>query len=136
MQSYLEQQSQQALVVVNEDNVTLEEFKNYVRKWLELDNLLKKAQEVLREKRKARDELSQIITRFMCKYNIEDLNTKEGRIRCRVAYAKAPVNQKVIKQKISDMFNDNETKKQEVLTKLYEDREVSEKVTLRRLKIT
>jgi hypothetical protein len=125
-----------AMVIANEDTITLDEFKNYVRKWLELDNFVKKAQEVVKEKKKARDEFSKVITKFMCKYNIEDLNTKEGRIRCKVGYVKAPVNQKLIKQRISDYFSNEEEKKQEILSKIYDERNTAEKVTLRRLKIS
>lgn len=140
MNRYLEQQQSApgtAIVpVASEDNISLEEFKGYVRKWLELDNFLRKAQETVREKRKQRDALSQVIVKFMCKFNIEDLNTKEGRIRCKVGYVKAPVNQKVIKQRLTDYFGDKEQEKNEVLAKIYEERDVSEKVSLRRLKIT
>ena len=118
------------------ENVSLEEFREYVRKWLELDNTIKKALEAIREKKKVRDKLSQVISSFMCKYNIEDLNTKEGRIRCKVSTVRAPVNQKLVKQKITDYFSNDEAKKADILSKIYEEREKVEKVSLRRLKIT
>ena len=118
------------------ESISLEEFKNYVKKWLEFDNFIKKAKGVIKEKQKQRDELSKVITKFMCKYNIEDLNTKEGRIRCKTSVVKAPVSQKVVKQKISDYFKDNDEKRVDILTKIYEEREPMEKVSLRRLKIT
>jgi len=137
MNNYLEQQASQALVTVNSvENVTLEEFKKYVERWLELDNFVRKAQDVIRQKKKARDELSKTIIMFMCKYNIEDLNTKEGRIRCKVATSRAPVSQKVVKQRITDYFGVSEEQKQAIINKIYEEREEREKVTLRRLKIT
>lgn len=148
MNTYLQQQQQSltqgghdmhstslVLAQPSTDSISLEEFKNYVRKWLEIDNFIKKAQDVIKEKKKSRDDIAQLITRFMCKYNIEDLNTKEGRIRCKVNHVKAPINQKLIKQRINE-YIDNEDKKQELLSKIYEEREVSEKVSLRRLKIT
>jgi hypothetical protein len=122
-------------VTVNE-NITLEEFREYVKKWLELDNMIKKAQEAIKERKKIRDKLSQIITAFMCKYNIEDINTKEGRIKCKVTAGKTPINQKVIKQKITDYFSDDQEKQMEIISKIFEDREKVEKVSLRRLKIT
>lgn len=118
------------------ENVSLEEFREYVRKWLELDNTIKKSLEAIREKKKIRDKLSQVISSFMCKYNIEDLNTKEGRIRCKVSTVRAPVNQKLVKQKITDYFSNDEVKKADILSKIYEEREKVEKVSLRRLKIT
>lgn len=139
METYLNQQrpNNGALVpVVSEENISLEEFREYVRKWLDLDNNIKKAQEVIRERKKVRDKLSIVISGFMCKYNIEDLNTKEGRIRCKVSTVRSPVNQKVIKQKITDYFSHDENKKEEILNKIYEERDKVEKVSLRRLKIT
>ena len=120
----------------NPENISLADFKNFVKKWLEYDNFIKKARDLIKEKKKQRDELTQVITKFMCKYNIEDLNTKEGRIRCKTAVVKAPVSQKVVKQRITDYFKDNQNQCEEVLHKIYEEREQVEKVSLRRLKIT
>lgn len=120
----------------NPENITLAEFKQLVKRWLEFDNFIKKAREVIKEKRKQRDELTETITKFMHKYNIEDLNTKEGRIRCKTAVVKAPISQKVVKQRITDYFKDNENQRNEVLHKIYEEREQVEKLSLRRLKIT
>lgn len=136
MNTYLQQQASTAVVVAEQDNVTLEEFRDYVRKWLELDNYIKKGQESLKDKKKLRDKLSVTISAFMCKYNIEDLNTKEGRIRCKVHTVKTPINQKTVKQKITDYFSYDETKAKEIVEKIYETREPVEKVSLRRLKIS
>lgn len=120
----------------NPENISLAEFKNYVKKWLEYDNFIKKARDVIKEKRKHRDELTQVITKYMCKYNIEDLNTKEGRIRCKTAVVKAPVSQKLVRQRITDYFKESPHQCDEVLHKIYEEREQVEKVSLRRLKIS
>ena len=145
VETYLKQQQQlsgppsvasDTLVVYNKDvpeDISLEEFKNYVKKWLEYDNFIKKAQVLIKEKKQSRDMLSAIITKFMCKYNIEDLNTKEGRIRCKTLMVKTPVSQKTIKEKIINFFGNDGNN---VLSKIYEDREKVEKVSLRRLKIT
>jgi hypothetical protein len=129
------------LVMLNPDdvaneNITLEEFKEFVKKWFELDNMIKKTQELIRDKKKTRDKLSMLISRFMCKYDIEDLNTKEGRIRCKVKQVKEPINKKVVMEKITDYFKNDETKKNEIMTKIYDERHVVEKVSLRRLKIS
>lgn len=118
------------------ENISLEDFKNYVKKWIEYDNFIKKAKQVIKDKKKIRDDLNKIIIKFMCKYNIEDINTKEGRIRCKTSVVKPAVTQKVVKQRICDYFKDNENKKEEILHKIYEKCEEVEKVSLRRLKIT
>ena len=134
IQEYLQQQ--QMVVYKDEENISMDDFKTYVRRWFELDNYVKKAQEVIKEKRAEKCKLSEVIMKFMCKYNIEDLNTKEGRIRCKNTYVKAPVNKQLVQQRISDMFVNDEDKRKEIIEKIYEDREKVEKTTLRRLRIT
>ena len=74
--------------------------------------------------------------KFMCKHNIEDLNTKEGRIRCKNTYVKSPVNKQLVQQRIADFFINDEVKQKEMLDKIYQEREAVEKTTLRRLRIT
>lgn len=135
MEQYLNQQQMVVYKDINE-NISLEEFKNYVKKWFELDNYVKRAQDVIKMKKAERNALSNVIMKFMSKYNIEDLNTKEGRIRCKATYVKSPVNKEVIKQRITDYFANDETKKEEILQKIYDERERVEKTTLRRLKIS
>lgn len=138
MENYLHTQSQMVLYEdVNTDNISMDDFKMYVKKWFELDNYLKRACEVLKEKRNEKLRISEVIMKFMCKYNIEDLNTKEGRIRCKQSHVKAPVNKNILKQRVNEYFaNDTSNKKEEILHKLFEEREVVEKTTLRRLKIS
>lgn len=114
------------------DDITLEDFKNYVKKWLELDAYLKKALELVKEKKKQRNKLAEVITRFMCKYNIEDLNTKEGRIRCKTSYIREPVTQKVIKAKMTELLPE----RKDIVTKIYDERPKHERLSLKRLKIT
>jgi hypothetical protein len=118
------------------ETITMEEFKNYVKRWFDTDNYVKRAQQIIKEKRKEKNQLSEVIMKFMNKYNIEDLNTKEGRIRCKNVYVKAPVSKDVVKQCISDYFPNDEGKKEEIIHKIYENREKVEKKTLRRLKIS
>lgn len=119
------------------DHISLEQFKEFVRKWIDLDKNIKTSTETLREKKRLREKLAGIIQKFMCKYNIEDLNTKEGKIRCKVRQVKAPVTQTEVKQKIQELFSNDEKKKEEIMGKIYQkERPKVEKVSLRRLKIT
>ena len=147
VENYLKQQQQTVdnasdagsghVVLYNEnENITLDELKGYVKKWLEHDNFVKRAKEAIKEKKKVQDKLTQVITKFMCKYDIEDLNTKEGRIRCKTQVVKAPISQRTIKQKITDYFKENEYVKEDFIHKVYEDREKVERVSLRRLRIS
>ena len=82
--SYLEQQMQEtcenhALTIMEmPDNQSLEEFKSQVRAWVEIDNNIRKLKKSIKEHNNAKKELNDFILRFMIKYNIEDLNTKDG----------------------------------------------------------
>lgn len=118
------------------DNISIEDFTNLVQKWIEIDNWLKKSQDIMKEKRKQKDKLKQVITHYMSKYNIEDLNTSEGKIRCKVQYVKSGVNQKVVRNKIVEFMQNNEEQCNALITKIFNERDKVEKVSLRRIKIT
>lgn len=117
-------------------NISLEEFKGLVKQWIDCDNFIRRARELTREKRKLRDELNTTITRFMLQYNIEDLNTKEGRIRCKARTVKAPLSTKTVKGRLDEYFKNDDHKREDVLHKVFEERETVQRVALRRLKIT
>ena len=134
MDQYLSQQ-QQMVLYKDPNTITMDDFKQLVKKWFEIDNYMKQAQQVIKDKRKEKLQISQVIMAFMCKYNIEDLNTKEGRIRCKSVQVKTPLNKEFIKQQLIQYVKE-ETKREEVIQKIYEERETIEKTTLRRLKIS
>lgn len=135
---YINDQKYEIVEYKETQNISLNEFKEFVRKWLELDNQIKKIQDVLKEKKEQRKQVSEIITSFMCKHDIEDLNTKEGRIRCKAQYVKRPSSKKVIKEKITDYLVTSQLNPvvKDTVLGFYNDVEKVEKVSLRRLKIS
>lgn len=112
----------------------LEEFKSNVKQWLELDNQLKRLAAASKERRKKKDEINRSILEFMSKFNIEDLNTKDGIIRYRKTFVKEPLSQKTIKNKLEELFKDDK-ENFEKIEKIFTDREKIEKMSLRRLKL-
>ena len=87
------------------DNAVMEEFKNQVRSWIELDNAVRKLQHAMRERNVAKKQLTEKILRFMAKYNIEDLNAKDGsRLRYRVTASKKVVKPTEIKERLNEYF--------------------------------
>lgn len=86
------------------DDTELEIFKEDVRTWLELDNTVRRLQETLRDRRTAKTALNERIVRFMANYDIEDLNTREGRLRFRVSYPRVPLTQNAIRERITSFF--------------------------------
>ena len=112
----------------------LEEFKTHVKDWLELDNQLKRLAAAAKERRKKKNDINLKILEFMGRFNIEDLNTKEGVIRYRKTYVKEPLSQKTIKTKLEELFK-NDLDTFEKVQKIFTEREKIEKTSLRRLKL-
>ncbi len=72
----------------------------------------------------------------MSQYNIEDLNTKDGRLRYRVTYVRSPLSHTAIKERISSYFASDAAAAQELQGAVFGNRERAEKTSLRRLKAT
>ena len=124
-----------AIVSVNPDGTSLDDFKNDVRTWVELDNSIRRMQAATKERRAAKSMLTERILGFMNRYNIEDLNTKDARLRYKTAYTRVPLSHQTIKERISTYFGDNNARiAQELQGHLFGNRERSEKTSLRRLK--
>jgi len=115
------------------DADALNDFKHDVRMWLELDNTIRRLQALLKERRHARMMLHERITRFMRDHNIEDLNTRECRLRYHVSYVRSPLSQQVIRDRINAFFQDNAHVAQALQGAVFGTRERKEQRSLRRL---
>jgi hypothetical protein len=129
--------SSTALVPVAHDvysDMTFEDFRQCVRTWVELDDTLRELQAAIRERRRAKVLLSERIMKFMSRYDIEDLNTKNGKIRYKVTYVKAPLSHSDIKCKIKENFPNDEERANQVTEMVFGNRERSQKTSLCRVK--
>lgn len=117
------------------DNAVLEEFKNQVRLWIEIDNQISKLQQAVRERNAVKKQLTEKILRFMGKYNIEDLNTKDGsKLRYRVANVKPVVSKADIKKRLIENYG--KVQNLEQLTEiLFSTQEQIQRISLRRMKL-
>ena len=70
----------------------------------------------------------------MVKFNIEDLNTKEGIIRYKKTFIKEPLTQKMIQSKLNELFSGNESDLVKI-NNIFTNRNKIEKTSLRRLKL-
>lgn len=115
---------------------SLEEFKNQVKIWIRLDNEVKELSnkmKVLDNERKQRKKYMETLTPFILSYmsqnDIEELNSRYGRLRSNSSLVKVPQSMKMVKEKLYSKFEDNT----EYLDSIFKNREKVEKVTLRRL---
>lgn len=87
------------------DNKILEEFKNQVRIWIDIDNSVRKLQKAIKERNVVKKQLSEKILGFMSKYNIEDLNTRDGsKLRYKVSQVKPTITKAQIKERLLENF--------------------------------
>ena len=82
------------------DENQLASFKNKVKQYLILDDDIKKLEKVIREKKQAKQKLTETILTFMGNYNIEDMTTGNGKLKRSVSYTKKPLNKETLKSKL------------------------------------
>ena len=91
---------------MNDDN--LKEFKTQVKQWLTIDEEILKLQTKIKELKKSKTKiLEPQITSFMVNYNISDLNTEQGKIRCNERSRKRALNKSNIRNNLSQVISDD-----------------------------
>lgn len=110
----------------------LETFKIWVQDWFKYDDAIRKLKIAIRERKVLQQVLNSKIENFMFKYNYNDLNTQNGRLKTNVRSVHKPINIKEIK----DIINSNKNLTgEELLSKIFnkENRPVIEKKTIKRI---
>ena len=111
----------------------LDHFKTNVKDWLEMDEKIKAMEKEIREMKKVRNkQLEPKITGFMRSYNISDLNTDSGKLRCNERNTKAPVNKKSIQESLQKVLSMEQAAT--AMDEIYLNRQVITKYTLSRVK--
>ena len=111
----------------------LDHFKTNVKDWLEMDEKIKTLEKQVREMKKIRNkQLEPKITGFMRSYNISDLNTESGKLRCNERNTKAPVNKKSIQESLQKVLSMEQATT--AMDEIYLNRQVITKYTLSRVK--
>lgn len=121
-------------MTVSMNEIMLEEFKKNVQSWMTIDNQMKRLAAASKQLKNKKKDMNEKILDFMVRYNIEDLNTKEGVIRYKKTYVKEPLTQKIIREKLNDIFKDNNSNLEKV-NEIFSNRDKVEKTSLRRLKL-
>ena len=86
----------------------LSEFKTQVKQWLSIDEEIQKYETKIKELKNLKKKLLEPqITSFMVNYNISDLNTEQGKIRCNERNRKKPLNKTNIRNNLSQVISDN-----------------------------
>lgn len=103
----------------------LDNFRLKVKSWLELDTEISNLERKIRELKKIRNkQLEPEITKFMTEFNISDLNTDNGKLKCNQRNTKKPLNKNNIRQNLSQVINDI-TKVDEAMHLILNNREIT-----------
>ncbi len=110
----------------------LDTFKNLVNEWFKYDDMIRKLEVALKERKTLKRALNGKIEEFMFKYKYNDLNTQNGRIKASVKTTHKPINIKEIKILIE---NNKGMTGEELLNILFnkEDRPVTTKNVIKRI---
>ena len=112
----------------------LTDFKEKVKHWLTLDIQISEMETKLRELKKLRNkELEPQLTEFMVKFNISDLNTETGKIKCSARNTKKGLNKDNIRTNLSKVITDNNLIDQ-AMQKILNEREITTTYKLTKVK--
>ena len=108
-------------------------FKLNVKEWLEADERIKALEKQIRELKAIRNKkLEPKITGFMRSFNISDLNTDVGKLRCNERNTKATVSKKSIQESLQKVLSHEQASS--AMDEIYLNRQVITKYTLSRVK--
>ena len=112
----------------------LTDFKEKVKHWLALDIQISEMETKIRELKKLRNkELEPQLTEFMVKFNISDLNTETGKIKCSARNTKKGLNKDNIRTNLSKVITDNSLI-DEAMQKILNEREITTTYKLTKVK--
>ena len=108
-------------------------FKVNVKEWLEADERIKLLEKEVRELKINRNKkLEPKITGFMRSFNISDLNTDVGKLRCNERNTKTSVSKKYIQESLQKILSNEQAG--QAMDEIYLNRQVITKYTLSRVK--
>ena len=116
----------------SENNEDFLEFKKNVKEWITLDDDIIKLQKAIKDRKNKKNELTPKIMEFMNEYEINDLNTNDGKLKFTKSMQTKPLNKQFLISKLGDFFKDF-NKGEKAATFILENRDKEEKFKLRRV---
>lgn len=85
----------------------LSQFKSQLKQWLDIDKQIFELSKQIKELKKIKNKtLEPQITQFMIQYNIKDVNTENGPVKCNQRNTKKALNKTVIRNSLSHFITD------------------------------
>lgn len=112
----------------------LQYFKEKVKRWLAIDKQVSDLENQIKDIKKVKKELMPEITKFMVQYNISDLNTDFGKLRCSERKTKSSLNKNYIRIELEKALGEQSEKIDSCMEHILNNREIKTTYVLRKLK--
>ena len=114
----------------------LQYFKEKVKRWLAIDKQVSDLENQIKDIKKVKKELMPEITQFMVKYNISDLNTDSGRLKCSERKTKSTLNKNYIRIELEKALGEQSDKIESCMENILNNREIKTTYILKKCKPT
>ena len=112
----------------------LQYFKEKVKRWLMIDKQVADLEGQIKEIKKVKKELMPEITTFMVQYNISDLNTEDGKLKCSERKTKQAINKNYLIQELTNSLGENQEQINKCMDNILLNRQIKITHILRKCK--
>jgi len=112
----------------------LQYFKEKVKHWLAIDKQVSDLENQIKDIKKVKKELMPEITKFMVQYNISDLNTETGKLKCSERKTKSTLSKNYIRIELEKALGENSDKIDSCMNHILNNREIKSTYVLRKIK--
>lgn len=109
-----------------------EKFVNSIKKWVDLDDKIKKCREEMKNYTNEKKEVETIILKELDKMDEKIINLKDGKLKKSVSKTQAPLKKENIHKSILTYLKD-ESKANELLDNMMQSRPTVERINLKRI---
>ena len=103
-----------------------------IKKWIQLDKEMKMLQKELKERKKKKNELTDVLVDIMKTHEIDCVDISDGKIMYTQSNIKSPINKKHLLDSLEKYFANNDSvPTDEIVTFILENRAVSLKENIR-----
>ena len=121
-------------IVNNMNKEEIEDFRNKVKEWIDYDNQINELNNKVKELKAKKNDLNNEVLEFMKSNNIEDISTKQCKLKTYTSTSQKSLNKDYIKNKLKTALDD-EHKAVELTDLILNNREKTTSIKLKRINI-
>lgn len=116
-----------------EENQITEKFVNSIKKWVELDDKMRKIKENLKELTSQKKDFEVVILEEFEKLDTPVIAITDGKLRRNISKTQTPIKKDLIQKALLEYLKD-ETKTKEIIENMMKSRPIIERINLKRTK--